>query len=89
MAGAGLAGEKIKGSVPVSLPMYQDATATIESFLYENIAGWKMSKDILVLDVVNFDNEMLVTLEQISINRQAQDRDNVSNASLIQCFFPP
>ena len=69
--------------------MYQDSAATIESFLYESIAGREMLKDILVLDVIYFDNKMLVALEEIPINRQAQYRDHVSYASLVQCFLAP
>ena len=81
--------KKVKGKVSVSLPVYQDSAATIESFLYESITRWEMLKNVLVRDVVDFDDEMLVALEQIPIDRQAQYRDHVSNASLVQCFFPP
>ena len=82
-------GEKFNRRVSDSLPVHQDSAATIESFLYESIARWEMLKNVLVLDVIHFNNEMLVALEQIPINRQAQYRDHVSNASFVQCFLPP
>ena len=69
--------------------MYQHSSTAIKPFLYEGIASREVLKDVLILHVVNFDDEVLVALEEITIKGQAKYRDHVCNISLLQGFLSP
>ena len=55
----------------IDLPMHQHPSAGIKAFPDEGIAGREMFKNILILNVIYFENEVFVVLEQTGINRQA------------------
>ena len=54
------------------LPVDKHSSTAIETLLDEVVGGGEVLKDILILNIIHFDHKMLVTLEQIPIQRQAQ-----------------
>lgn len=55
----------------INLPVHQHSAAAFKPFPDEGIADREMFENILILNVIYFDNKMSVVLEQIGINRQA------------------
>ena len=49
--------------------MHQHAPSPLEPLPDKRIAARKMLHDILILDVVDFDNKMRVGLEEVAVER--------------------
>ena len=49
------------------LPVHEDTTATIKTILNECVAGWEVFEEVLILDIVNFHNLVIETLEQLLV----------------------
>lgn len=69
------------------LPMNQYASSLIKPLLDEGIAGGKMLNDIFVIDVIDFDDVVLVINKEIAIERQSQHRYYMCNVGLVQGLF--
>jgi hypothetical protein len=54
--------------------MYKNCTARRKSILDEASSRWEVLKQVLVLDIIDFDNHMLVPLEQLLFQRKSQHR---------------
>lgn len=70
--------------MPSALPMHENHTSGVEGILDEPRTGGKMLKEILIIDIINLDDFVGETFEQISIQRQSQDRKYMRNATFLQ-----
>ncbi|TKA71080.1 hypothetical protein B0A49_04318 [Cryomyces minteri] len=59
-------------------PMHKNTSSTVEAILDEPVGGGEMFQQILVVNVVNFDDHTLEAGEQPLVQRQTQDREDVA-----------
>jgi len=74
----------VKVHIGRDLPVYEDATASIEPILDEPIARRKVLDKVFIVHVVDLDDHMLKAFEQFPIERQSQHRQYVRDATGLQ-----
>jgi len=63
------------------------SATSIKRVLDEVIAGWEVLEQVFIVDVVDFDDLVVVIPEQILIQWQPEDGQHVCDTGFLQCFL--
>jgi len=71
----------------MSLPVHKYASTRVQSILDESIAVREMLQQVLVIDIVDLDDLVRETLEELLVQRQLQNGQNMSDTSLLKSIL--
>jgi hypothetical protein len=54
--------------------MYKNRTSRCKTFFDETSGRWEVLKQVLVFDIIDFNDHMLVAFEQLLFERKSQHR---------------
>jgi hypothetical protein len=76
--------DRTASDVPIYYsPMHKDAATSVEAILDEFVACWEVLQQVLVINVVDFDDMMSEAFELFLVQRKPQNRDNMSDTTLL------
>ena len=69
--------------------MHEDATAPVQALLDEAIGIVEMIDKFFIFYVVNIDGQVLISANEVRVNRPINNRNDVSDLCCFQSIFSP